>query len=101
MSPNIETAIQYWKDRYATSQRQITHMKDLVEHSLSELVIDDEASNVVLSDLITAIQTIQPAMPPEHLELLPIALPLPRLGTVELPNFLVRRRAQARDQTKG
>ncbi|HEY9639880.1 MAG TPA: hypothetical protein V6C57_05320 [Coleofasciculaceae cyanobacterium] len=96
-----ETAIQYWKDRYATSQRQITHIRDLVEQSLSELVIEDEASHIVLADLITAIQTIQPAMPPEHLELLPIALPLPRLGTVELPNFLVRRRAQSRDQTQG
>jgi chromosome segregation ATPase len=96
-----ETAIQYWKDRYATSQRQITHIRDLVEQSLSELVLEDEAANAVLAELITAIQTIQPAMPPEHLELLPIALPLPRLGTVELPNFLVRRRAQAQDQTKG
>jgi chromosome segregation ATPase len=97
-----ETAIQYWRDRHATSQRQIIHIRDLVEHSLSELTEEtahletpDEA-HLVLAELLTAIQTIQPAMPPEHLE--PIALPLPRLGTVELPNFLVRRRAQTRDQ---
>jgi chromosome segregation ATPase len=100
-----ETAIQYWRDRHATSQRQIVHIRDLVEHALSDLAIDIEGSphesheaHLVLAELLTAIQTIQPAMPPEHLE--PIAFPLPRLGTVELPNFLVRRRAQSRDQTK-
>lgn len=96
-----ETAIQYWKDRYATSQRQIAHIRDLVEQTLTELAIEDEAANLLVAELLAALQTIQPAMPPEHLELLPIALPLPRLGSVELPNFLVRRRAQAQDRAGG
>lgn len=96
-----ETAIQYWKDRYATSQRQISHIRELVEQSLNELSLEDDAANAVVADLLMALQMIQPAMPPEHLEPLQVGLPLPRLGSVELPNFLVRRRAQSREHVGG
>ena len=90
-----ETGVQYWRDRHATSQRQMAHTRDLVEQALAIAEADNVSPTLI--ELLAALQTIQPAMPPEHLEPLPIAMPLPRLGTVELPNFLVRRRAQARE----
>ncbi len=90
-----ETGVQYWRDRHATSQRQMAHTRDLVEQALAIAETDNVSPTLI--ELLAALQTIQPAMPPEHLEPLPIAMPLPRLGTVELPNFLVRRRAQARE----
>ncbi len=91
-----ETAVQYWKDRYGNSQHQIGHLKELAE----QLLLQSAAQELdpLLIDLLTALQLApslnqtepqsksqsSPPIPP---------LPLPRLTSVELPEFLVRRRA--------
>jgi DNA repair exonuclease SbcCD ATPase subunit len=77
-----ETAVQYWKDRHAAAEGQLSHLKELAEqlllHPMHEL-------NPLLVELLTALQV---SLPSEKL-----GAPLPRLTTVELPEFLVRRRA--------
>jgi chromosome segregation ATPase len=88
-----ETAIQYWKDRYGTSHRQIAHLRDLLDQVLScQLVEADGTPRPLPAELLSDLQM---AIAPEKSELGPLpVIPLPRLGTVELPEFLVRRRAQ-------
>jgi predicted nucleic acid-binding Zn-ribbon protein len=98
-----ETAVQYWKDRYRVGQAQLGHLKDLVQFVQSA----DLAP--ALQELLLAIQllpgeelfeqTERPAGavgdPDQERSDLPVAplAPLPsRLATVELPEFLVRRR---------
>lgn len=83
-----ETAVQYWKDRYSINDQQISHLKALAE----QLLHPGPESNPVLLELLQVLQVspLQEAASGSK----PIApLPLPRLATVELPEFLVRRRA--------
>jgi DNA repair exonuclease SbcCD ATPase subunit len=93
-----ETAVQYWKDRYHLNQHQFSHLKELAaEHLLTHPVQD-------LSPLLMELMNVlQIALPQEQgsesstgktTESQPISpLALPRLTTVELPEFLMRRRA--------
>ncbi len=86
-----ETAVQYWKDRYLTSQQQLSQLKELAEqlmlHPLPEL-------NPLLVELLTVLQVSLPAEKPGPIP----PLPLPRLTTVELPEFLVRHRAAQKNK---
>jgi hypothetical protein len=90
-----ETAVQYWKDRHSSGQRQISHLKDIAEqlllHPMQEL-------NPLLVELLTTLQISLPTGKPESQPIAP--LPLPRLATVELPEFLVRRRAAQKPATQ-
>lgn len=92
-----ETAVQYWKDRYNANHQQVGHLKELAEQLLMQ---SDQELNPLLLELLNALQV---ALPPEKgfdkmrgkkTASEPISpLPLPRLTTVELPEFLMRRRA--------
>lgn len=97
-----ETAVQYWKDRYGNSQQQISHLKELAEQLLHHPA--SQELDPLWIDLLTTLQ-LAPPRPPEQPQSRskasqPIApLPLPRLTTVELPEFLVRRRAAQKNMS--
>ena len=82
-----ETAVQYWKDRYHRNHNQQSHLRSLVQQLLNHDAIDPAL--LVPEDLLMALQAAI-AQPNEPLT---NAIPLPRLTTVELPDFLVRRRS--------
>jgi chromosome segregation ATPase len=90
-----ETAVQYWKDRYIASSRQVSHLRELVENTLTQQsgAIENDPA---LLDLFNAMLAALPAEPQE----IPAAhgLALPRLHPPELPDFLVRRRSPVREQ---
>lgn len=85
-----ETAVQYWKDRYSTSQHQVSHLKELAEQLL--LHPASQELDPLLIDLLTALQIAPDQAGSSESKSKPV-VPLPRLTTVELPEFLVRRRA--------
>jgi chromosome segregation ATPase len=89
-----ETAVQYWKDRYTVSSRQLSHLRELVEHALSQQPPATE-NNPALLDLL---HTMLAVLPTETKELPAAGMSSPRLHTPELPNFLVRRRSPMREQ---
>lgn len=91
-----ETAIQYWKDRYATNHRQISYLRDLLDQVLScQSASADGPPPPLPTELLTALQmAIAPEKPESDSR---SATLLPRLGTVELPEFLIRRRSQQTD----
>lgn len=91
-----ETAVQYWKDRYNTNQHQANYLKGLADQLLMHPIQD----NPLLIELLNALQVASPsdkvldkasARTTESQAISP--LPMPRLTTVELPEFLMRRRA--------
>ncbi|WNZ21513.1 hypothetical protein HJG54_00625 [Leptolyngbya sp. NK1-12] len=90
-----ETAVQYWKDRYTSIHRQISHLKELAEQLLLYPIPE---SNPLLVELLTTLQVHLPGDRPESKPITP--LPLPRLTTVELPEFLMRRRAAQNPPTQ-
>lgn len=97
-----ETAVQYWKDQYAASQQQLSQLKEMAEQLLLQSSAGPE-----MQPLLELLQTLQPQpaiAPPEVVQSVdpapvpPIGVPipplaLPRFTTVELPEFLMRRRA--------
>jgi chromosome segregation ATPase len=87
-----ETAVQYWRDRHTTSQRQMTHLRERVEQALSQAGNDREES--ILSELLDTLLKAAPSAGKEK-EAAPTPLPLPRFHTPELPDFLVRRRGRS------
>lgn len=87
-----ETAIQYWKDRYAASHRQSAHLRDLLDQVLVHHSADLGEAAALPAELFAALKGAITPDKPEPLSL-PSA-PIPRLSTVELPEFLVRRRSQ-------
>ncbi|HEY9656868.1 MAG TPA: hypothetical protein V6C65_00285, partial [Allocoleopsis sp.] len=89
-----ETAVQYWKDRYTTGQRQITHLRELVEQALMQPMGEHEGQGVMTADLL---QSLLAALPNDTKEPVPGAVS-PRSTTPELPDFLVRRRQKMREQ---
>ncbi|MFM7426704.1 MAG: hypothetical protein ACKO7W_17195 [Elainella sp.] len=91
-----ETAVQYWKDRYWVGQAQLGHLKDLAQQvatadlppALQEVLL---AIQLLPSDdpfEQTDFTSSQPGAEPSNL----LDPSPPRLTTVELPEFLVRRR---------
>ncbi len=87
-----ETAVQYWKDQYLTGQQQINQLKEIAEKLLQS---PSSATNPLIAELVQLLQLGSPHETPDpllnHQPIAPLALP--RLTTVELPEFLVRRRA--------
>lgn len=79
-----ETAVQYWKDRHLTHQHQNSHLKTLTEQLLAANPQDANPLLIELLHALTALYSERSEKP---------STPLPRLTTVELPEFLVRRRA--------
>jgi chromosome segregation ATPase len=73
-----ETAVQYWKDRYLASQAEIIEIKEKLKP------VDDPVVRSLLSPIEKPIEKTEPR---------PFsAIPLPKLMTPDLPEFLTRRR---------
>lgn len=72
-----ETAVQHWKDRYTTSQNQLLQLRDLLSQALAN-------GN---SELWAAIEPLLPAADGGA------SLSTTQLNAIDLPDFLVRRRA--------
>jgi chromosome segregation ATPase len=73
-----ETAVQYWKDRYLASQAEIMEMKERLKQ------VDDPVVRSLLAPPEKSIEKTEPR---------PFsAIPLPKLMTPDLPEFLTRRR---------
>jgi len=85
-----ETAVQHWKDRYLASQRQLAQLKELLERTLPQHLSEPDGQLMLfpaLSELLVAVQNL---LAPEASE--PNPLPAPRFQSLDLPEFLVRRR---------
>jgi hypothetical protein len=75
-----ETAVQYWKDRCYTGQDELSQLKARLRQ------VEDPVLRGAIAKLLED-------KPPEKAEPLPLsAIPLPRLMTPDLPEFLTRRR---------
>lgn len=74
-----ETAVQHWKDRYTTSQNQLVQLRELLRAAIE--------SGSTVASLWSA---IEPLLPPTEEEL---PSPRTRFQAIDLPDFLVRRRA--------
>ncbi len=80
-----EAAIQFWKERYLSSQRQLSQLKQLLEREAPHL------SENAAEDLIQAVKL---AMQPEEESPATLAaVPSPQFNTVDMPEFLIRRYA--------
>lgn len=89
-----ETAVQYWKDHYNRGQGQIAQIKALIQ----QLLTHHASAHSLPPELLQAFQSVM-THPPTESTVSGIS-PL-RLTTVELPDFLVRRRTQnAKDPSK-
>ncbi|GAB4385335.1 MAG: hypothetical protein Kow00121_50140 [Elainellaceae cyanobacterium] len=88
-----ETAVQYWKDRFTVNQRHMAHLRELLEHGLS-LSSGTKEGNAAVTELL---QTLLAAI--ELKDSTSPTLPMSRLAAPELPDFLVRRRSRAREQS--
>lgn len=92
-----ETAVQYWKDRHTLTQEQISHLRELAEQLLLSPTLElhpllIELLNILEVSLPSEKLAGKPTDQPTGSKPIP-PLPLPRLTTVELPEFLMRRRA--------
>jgi DNA repair exonuclease SbcCD ATPase subunit len=75
-----ETAVQYWKDRYLTSQDEMAKIKEQLQQ------VNDPAVRSLLAQYFND-------LPPEKSEPRSFsAIPLPKLVAPDLPEFLTRRR---------
>ncbi|WP_088890407.1 hypothetical protein [Leptolyngbya ohadii] len=81
-----ETAVQYWKDHYNRGQGQIAQMKALIQ----QLLTHPAAAHSLPPELMQAFQSVMV----HSVEPSASSVGSPRLPTIELPDFLVRRRAQ-------
>lgn len=94
-----EAAIQHWKDRYLHNQRSLGQLQELLERVLPLSLSDPDSGvelNPALSELLMAIQS---ALMPEHDDdLSPTASPTPRFNTLDIPDFLIRRRSYYRQR---
>jgi chromosome segregation ATPase len=87
-----EAAVQHWKDRYLSSQRQIAQLKELLEQALPQSLSETDTHipiNAALFELLAALEAIA-AEPSEPLPL--SVIPSPRFNKLDLPEFLMRRR---------
>lgn len=74
-----ETAVQHWKDRYTTNQNQLVQLRELLRAAIE--------SGSTVASLWNAIEPLLPAAEDE------LPAPRTRFQAIDLPDFLVRRRA--------
>lgn len=97
-----ETAVQYWKDQQTLSQQKLGQVRQLAKQWLKQSAAESPPGLLELLHLLQIQTSDRPVGKP-------VAetgkgsdgaqpLPLPRLTTVELPEFLVRRRAAQKAQ---
>jgi chromosome segregation ATPase len=93
-----ETAVQYWKDRYTASARQLCQIREFVEHAAQQANLAVEhhphSDQAAFSDFINTLLATLPA----NTESSTSSIALPRLHPPELPDFLMRRRTRIKEQ---
>lgn len=88
-----ETAVQHWKDRYFASQQQITQLKELLERALPQHATEPNGQLVLFPELSELLVAVQELLSAGESEISPLpALPSPRFASLDLPDFLIRRR---------
>jgi chromosome segregation ATPase len=88
-----EATIQHWKERHLQNQRNLMQLQELLERVLPYPLSDPETEvdlNPALGELLAAIQAT--LMPEDEDELSSNAVPAPHFNTLDLPDFLIRRR---------
>jgi predicted nucleic acid-binding Zn-ribbon protein len=80
-----ETAVQHWKDRYFTTQTQVSKLKDLLAHALPDPPAE-------LAEVLAALEAATAATPEPASPALLTSTQLNRGTKVDLPEFLMRRR---------
>ncbi len=92
-STEYEAAIQHWKDQYLTSQRQIAHLRELLEET-QLYILANEQSNPALSALFSellAVMEFATLIEEEDLQSQGDS-PAARFTLHDIPEFLLRRR---------
>jgi chromosome segregation ATPase len=92
-STEYEAAIQHWKDQYLTSQRQIAHLRELLEET-QLYILANEQSNPALSALFSellAVVEFATLIEGEDLQSQGDS-PAARFTLHDIPEFLLRRR---------
>lgn len=85
-----EAAIQHWKDRYALSQQHMRHVHEVLQRVLPEDWTGiEEGTGSALAELLLALQT---ALTPDGEAIAEDVVPSPPFSTLEVPDFLIRRR---------
>ncbi|MEM7771761.1 MAG: hypothetical protein AAF327_14785 [Cyanobacteria bacterium P01_A01_bin.37] len=80
-----ESAIQFWKERYRSSQRQLEQLKQLLEREAPHLSEDTAEGLLQAVQLAMHVEGDAPSSPE--------AFPSPQFNTVDMPEFLIRRHA--------
>lgn len=96
-----ETAVQHWKDQYVIGQRQLAQLKELLDSAQVEILASEQVDpelTVVFSELMTMIELVATT---ELNSLQPLVPASPtRFNSLDLPDFLLRRRTQRRGGPK-
>ncbi len=90
-----EAAVQHWKDRYISGQRQMHQLRELLQQMLPDRrTLDDDGDEwQVLTELLSVIDV---ALTPEHEDILDDAGVVPHFSTLDVPDFLLKRRLRSK-----
>lgn len=96
-----EAAVQHWKDQYVIGQRQLAQLKELLDSAQVQILASEQVDpelTAVFSELMTMIELVATT---ELNSLQPLAPASPtRFNSLDLPDFLLRRRTQRRGGMK-
>lgn len=96
-----EAAVQHWRDQYVIGQRQLAQLKELLDSAQVQILASEQVDpelTAVFSELMTMIELVATT---ELSSLHPPAPASPtRFNSLDLPDFLLRRRTQRRGRMK-
>ena len=94
-----EAAVQHWKDRYISGQRQMHQLRELLQQMLPDDRRSDSEDELlpVLTELLSVIDV---ALTPEHEDILDDAGVVPHFSTLDVPDFLLKRRLRSKRSPK-
>jgi chromosome segregation ATPase len=96
-----EAAVQHWKDRYISGQRQMHQLRELLHQMLPndrrDKNGDEDELRPVLNELLSVIDV---ALTPEHDDILDDAGVVPHFSTLDVPDFLLKRRLRSKRSPK-
>ncbi len=96
-----EAAVQHWKDQYVIGQRQLAQLKELLDSAQVQILASEQVDpelTAVFSELMTMIELVATTELNSRQPLAP-ASPT-RFNSLDLPDFLLRRRTQRRGNMK-
>jgi chromosome segregation ATPase len=97
-----ETAVQHWRDRYYSSQQQLTQLKDLLAQALSTMPVDASLDpSTPLTALLQLLATLQHSIAVSEAEPPSTPISTTAFDPLDIPDFLIRRRLIARRKEEG